>query len=215
MAPILSGWSFEPPVRSYAALGSDRSDQNFVGTQIAFSISGYVIAGFGGPVEGVVLALTGAVDMSDTTDVAGYYEFTGLPKGSYEVEPHAAGAYFSPVSRAYETLGRDLRTENFVARARAGDVQVVGGKNGYVEPDKGEVASIVILPRISGTVNIVIYTLRGEIVLEERKQVEPDTESIFEWGCKNDAGDIVSPGVYVVVVGGAGLQKTAKIAVIR
>ena len=104
---------------------------------------------------------------------------------------------------------------DYVGRALRGTIRVVGGENGYVDPDRGESATIIVTPRLTGYISLTVYTLRGEIVFADRVYVEQDIENTFEWGCKNDGGKLVSPGVYVFRFEGAGINETKKIAVVR
>ena len=213
--PTFGGWSFEPPARIFTDLNQDQVNQDFVGAQVEFAISGNVLTSIGSPVEGVAMALTGAAELEDITDSLGYYEFTGLAAGVYSVEPSKAGMEFSPAVRHYEPLNRDQTRNDYVGRALRGTIRVVGGENGYVDPDRGESATIIVTPRLTGYISLTVYTLRGEIVFADRVYVEQDIENTFEWGCKNDGGKLVSPGVYVFRFEGAGINETKKIAVVR
>jgi flagellar hook assembly protein FlgD len=86
---------------------------------------------------------------------------------------------------------------------------------GYVEPDAGEVATVVMVPRVSGSVRITVFSLRGEVVFEMGGAVEMDTENLFEWDCRNKDGQVVASGVYAIKVEGAGMSEMLKVAVVR
>lgn len=215
VTPSLESWSFEPPRRTYTALDADSLNQYFIGTQVEFEISGRLVSTRGHLLEGAVVTLTGDADKADTTDAEGFYSFSGLPTGDYRTEPSKAGYDFSPASRSYNPLDADRRLQNFIATTLSGSVRVVGGANGYVEPERGETATVTVVPRVSGNVRVIVYTLRGEIVFEVNQPVEMDEENTFEWDCKNQGGQVVAPGVYVLKVDGAGMSVTRKIAVVR
>ncbi len=213
--PWLEGWSFEPARRTYTGLDADSLNQHFIGTQVAFRISGHVFTSTMSLVEGVVVALSGDATMADTTDAEGFYSLAGLPAGNYMVTPSMRGYDFSPASRTFDYLLADHDHENFIAAALGGSVKVVGGQSGYVDPARGEKATVIVLPRVPGSVLITVYTLRGETVFEARHPVEADEENTFEWDCTNRDGQAVAPGVYVLRVDGAGMTETRKIAVVR
>jgi hypothetical protein len=213
--PKLAGWSSEPATRVYTALDADSLEQHFIGTQVEFTISGLVISSFGYLMEGAVVTLTGDAEKADTTGPDGFYSFPGLRAGDYMVTPSGAGYDFSPASRSYTGLAADTKSQNFIATARSGSVRLVGGENGYVDPEAGETATLIVVPRVSGSVRVTVYTLRGEIVFEASQPVEADEENTFEWDCRNQGGQVVAPGVYVFKVDGAGMSETRKIAVVR
>ena len=213
--PYLEGWAFEPSRRTYTGLDADSLNQHFIGTQVEFEISGYLLSTAGPNLEGAQVALSGDADITDTSDAAGFYSFSGLPEGDYTVTPSMAGYDFSPASRTYTQLGSDLRGENFVATPRSGTVRVVGGDEGYVDPESGEVATVIITPRIPGSVRLTVYTLRGETLYHAREDVEAEEDNILEWDCRTDSGELVAPGVYVLKIDGAGMSEMNKVAVVR
>jgi len=95
-----------------------------------------------------------------------------------------------------------------------GDVKIVGGQNGYVNPLKGEVAEIHFWPASAGTVNVEIFDLIGLLVWEKSKDVL-GVGDVIEWNCRNNENDLVASGIYLVFVEGPGIKATKKVAVLK
>jgi len=96
-----------------------------------------------------------------------------------------------------------------------GDVKVRGGENGFIDPGKGEEAKISFKATEAGTVTMKIFTLKGQLVWENEKEMTGEGEDYIKWACKNSGGEIVSSGVYIVHVTGAGINMKKKIAIVR
>jgi pentose-5-phosphate-3-epimerase len=94
-------------------------------------------------------------------------------------------------------------------------VRIVGGKNGWVMPDEGEVATIWLYPSTSGKVTLRIYTLRGILVWEKEVWVDGGIEKEVVWECTNNSFKKVASGIYILYVKGAGIKKKCKLAIIR
>ena len=112
VTPALNGYSFSPPA---LALGSVNANQtaNFTATA-AYSISGNITLTGAGPLQGVIVMLSGAVNSAAATDVNGNYSFTGLLTGTYTIAPSLKGYVFSPVNQVFSSLSSD-QTANFTA----------------------------------------------------------------------------------------------------
>ena len=95
-----------------------------------------------------------------------------------------------------------------------GEVKIQGGKNGYVNPLKGEVAKIHFWPSTAGTVNVEIFDLIGLLIWDRSKDVI-GVQDLIEWDCRNTENDLVASGIYVVFVEGPGIKATKKVAVIK
>ncbi len=95
-----------------------------------------------------------------------------------------------------------------------GVVKIQGGKNGYVNPLKGEQAEIHFWPSAPGTVAVEIFDLIGLLVWEKSKAVTGAQDSI-KWNCRNSENDLVASGIYVVFVKGPGIKATKKVAVMK
>jgi len=95
-----------------------------------------------------------------------------------------------------------------------GEVKIQGGEEGYVNPKKGEVAKIHFQPSGSGVVKVKIYTLRGLLVWEGTKSVS-GYQDFINWNCRNEDGDIVASGIYIVYVEGPGIKEKRKVAILK
>jgi hypothetical protein len=96
-----------------------------------------------------------------------------------------------------------------------GDVKVRGGENGFIDPGKGEEAKISFKATEAGTVTMKIFTLKGQLVWEGTKEMTGEGEDYIKWACTNSGGQVVSSGVYIVDVTGAGINMKKKIAIVR
>ena len=95
-----------------------------------------------------------------------------------------------------------------------GEVRIQGGRKGYINPDRREVAIIHFNATGSGNVNFKIYTTRGELVWERNKDTDGDPDSV-KWDCRNSNGTTVSSGLYIIFVKGPGLDCKKSIPVVR
>jgi len=95
-----------------------------------------------------------------------------------------------------------------------GDVKIQGGKNGYVNPLKGEIARIHFWPSGPGTVDVEIFDLIGLFIWEKSKGVS-GAQDVIEWDCRNDKNDVVASGIYLVYVEGPGIKAMKKLAVLK
>jgi len=132
------------------------------------------------------------------TDYTYYFEAKDVWNAS------ATGAPTSPVDAPDVRLGLSAQ----------GGVKIQGGKNGYVNPLKGEEAEIHFWPSAPGTVNVEIFDLIGLLVWNKSKDVTGAQDSI-KWNCRNSENDLVASGIYVVYVKGPGIKATKKVAVMK
>ncbi len=95
-----------------------------------------------------------------------------------------------------------------------GEVKIQGGREGYVNPDKNEVAIIHFNTTGSGNVDFNIYTVRGELVWKRSKDTDGNPD-LVRWNCRNSNGTTVSSGVYILIVKGPGLDCKKYIPVVR
>ncbi|MFH1823658.1 MAG: SBBP repeat-containing protein [Candidatus Firestonebacteria bacterium] len=94
--------------------------------------------------------------------------------------------------------------------------KIIGGKEGYVNPNKNEVANFVYRTTSTGSVTFKIYNLRSELVkiISVNASGLPQEDS-YNYDCKNEDGNILSSGIYIVKAEGPGLNIVKKIAIIR
>jgi len=123
------------------------------------------------------------------------------------------------VTAVYSTqCSGDVSSETNIMTIRPvapGGIQVVGGARGYINPEKGEQATIIVIPESSGPIEAGIYDMRGMAVRRiSFPGVAGRTNSIV-WDGRNSAGVLVAPGVYPVIVKGQGLRAQQRIGVLR
>ena len=191
-----------------------------ISSQQTFYIKGYVKDSAGVGISGVNVTLSGAASATYTTDSTGYYEFINLVSGNYTVRPTKPGWSFSPAKRDYTPLNSNKDNEDFVGveikiEVSEGEAKIQGGEKGYIKPDKNEIATILVKPKKTGTVNIKIYTLRGQLVWEKTENVQQGIQNVITWACENIDREKVASGIYIVHIKGAGLDIKKKIAVVK
>jgi FtsP/CotA-like multicopper oxidase with cupredoxin domain len=126
VTPSLAGYTFSPVNRAVTISGASVPGQNFIGTPIAYSISGTLATAGGAPIAGVTMTLAGAANATTTTNAAGTYSFTGLANGLYTVTPSLAGYTFSPVNRAVTISGASVPGQNFTGTVIAVTYSISG-----------------------------------------------------------------------------------------
>ena len=173
--------------------------------------------------SGVILKLTGPITETGAaikeyiTTNDGYYEFSPLLSGNFELTPSKSGWSFDPPTVIFSPLIDRTTIMNISGEPSApiGEIKIIGGEEGYVNPAKNEVAKIVLTPATSGAVEIKIYTLRGDLVWEKTETLSVGEKRIAEWNCKNKDGEEVVAGIYLVYVKGAGIEAKKKVAVLK
>lgn len=94
--------------------------------------------------------------------------------------------------------------------------KIVGGKNGYINPKKDESANFVFKTDEAGSVTFKVYNLKGELV----KTVTASASGLsqldsFSYNCKNEEGNYLASGIYIVKVQGPGLNIIKKMAIMK
>ncbi|MFH1957304.1 MAG: carboxypeptidase regulatory-like domain-containing protein, partial [bacterium] len=180
-------------------------------------ISGYICDSLSNGISEVSVGLSGYKIDSYTTSNNGYYEFVVSKGNSYTVTPSKSDWVFTPLSKNYFSLSSNQSSQNFTGyeiTMQEGKVaEVRGGVKGYIK--KGESASIILNPGVSGTVKIKIYNLKGQLVWDETKDVSAGVQDIVSWACKNTSNKVVASGIYIVYIKGAGIDVKKKIAVVK
>ncbi len=138
-----------------------------------------------------------------------------------EVEEAAAGDW------SYTVTGVSVPHDNYpftslaaarlkpaVAEPDTGEVKMVGGASGYVNPAAGEQLQINFTPSSSGDVKVRIYTLRGSLVWEHVKRGVTGADNIL-WDCVNESGSQVASGVYIVHIDGPGIDTVKRVAIVK
>ncbi len=92
---------------------------------------------------------------------------------------------------------------------------VTGGANGYANPNKGENTLIGLLPSGSGTIEVKVYTLSGELVWETSVIGTANNTTTLSWNGKNSDGITAASGIYLMRVTGGGIDAKKKVAIIK
>ncbi len=112
--PSETGYVFTPTSQTVTISGAHNLSVNF-----ASALPGYVISGTvsGGP--GITVSLTGAVNVSTTTDTSGNYSLPAVPNGTYTVTPNGVGYSITPTSQSVTVNGANVGSINFTAASNA------------------------------------------------------------------------------------------------
>jgi RHS repeat-associated protein len=113
VTPSKTGYTFNPPSRTYSALQESVDDANFTGAVATYTISGRVTTPLGAGMSQVTVTLSGSAGGSVTTDANGNYSFTNLSLGNYTVTPSKAGYNFTPSNRTYPNLSANVTNADF------------------------------------------------------------------------------------------------------
>ncbi len=119
------------------------------------------------------------------------------------------------VEESFGGIDEHTFTVNSVNNSIAsGKIKVIGGENGYVNPDKNEQAKIIFNAKQSGNVKVKIYTLSGQLVKEISQDVKEGINTVY-WNGLNKENKKVATGIYIVFINGAGIDTSSKVAVGR
>ncbi len=136
VTPTTVGYTFSPINKSYSALSSNQTTQNFTGTVPTFYIKGYVKDISSNTIQGVTITLTGNSTGTYTTTGNGYYEFLNLATNNYIVNVTKNDYLFTISSKTYIGLSLNQDNQNFI-----GITKTINDSNVTI---KNEVATNVI-----------------------------------------------------------------------
>ncbi|MFC1567163.1 carboxypeptidase regulatory-like domain-containing protein, partial [bacterium] len=136
-------YTFAPSNQSYNQLNSNQSDQNFIGTEKTYIISGYIKDTSNIAIVSSTITLSGGVSATCITDTNGYYEFTGLLKDDYTITPFHEDYSFSPLNKSYTQLTSDHVNQNFAGTPHTYTI------SGYIK-DGSDVAIVGSTVTLSG-----------------------------------------------------------------
>jgi hypothetical protein len=95
-----------------------------------------------------------------------------------------------------------------------GEVKIIGGENGYINPDRKEEAIISFVAESSGNIKVEIFTLDGYLVKELSKYTFGGQDYI-KWDITNEDQEVVASGVYIIIIKGPGLDELKKVVILR
>jgi hypothetical protein len=106
--------------------------------------------------------------------------------------------------------------DNIVVGPNEAYLKLIGGKAGYINPNRGEKANIAYKTTAAGTVNIKIYDSKGVLLksISISASGSSQTESIA-YDCKDENGTILPSGVYIVKAEGPGLNLLKKMVIAK
>jgi hypothetical protein len=117
ITPSSTIYSFTPTLYTFSDLNNDAVPKNFVATIIpSYKISGYIKDETGNPVINADISLTGIKSLSVKSDVNGFYEFSGLTDGEYQIHVLSAGYAFSVNNKSAVIAGASVSNLNFTAQ---------------------------------------------------------------------------------------------------
>ncbi|OGS19498.1 MAG: hypothetical protein A3J83_06135 [Elusimicrobia bacterium RIFOXYA2_FULL_40_6] len=224
--PNKTDWIFNPSSPIVIITNTNQTVQPSFGTHIVivppsimYSISGDVRDSNGIGINGVTVTLSGASNATMTTGDDGFYTFTGLSTGTYNITLTKIGYTFTPAEINVTLSGADLTGEDFtgvleekikytsLAQTKFGPNPCVINRTGGGAG--GASVSAMKFTKLPSNSQVMIYTISGKLV---KVLNESNTEISFNG--KNTAGDVISQGVYLYVIKTPdGLRKTGKIAV--
>lgn len=159
-------------------------------------------------IPGAVVQLTGAIAAASLPAGTGTYAQLNLWEGGYTVTPSAAGYAFIPAS-----LPVTLLSTNTAVNFQGGPVSFDLTDNLF-NPALGETMSVgySVLP---GSVLVRVYTLRGVPVKTLVDGGHAAGAYTTTWDGRNENGEIVASGIYLIRVEADRLDKVLKAAVVK
>ncbi|GEM_PF-3190570 len=97
-----------------------------------------------------------------------------------------------------------------------GYLKIVGGKDGYVNPNRSETSNFIYKTTAEGTVTFKIFNSRGNLCRTVSANASgPSQYDSFIFDCRNDSGEILASGIYTVKAEGPGMDLVKKIAILK
>ncbi|MDI6448314.1 hypothetical protein [Anaerobaca lacustris] len=135
VTPVKEGWSFDPGNLMFSSITADRTNQNFKGTPITYTISGNV---------GLANVMMDGLPNRPVTGADGSYSAIVPHKWKGTVTPRRPGYTFEPGSRSYEELLISQMSQDFQASA----IQLT--VSGKVMSETGPVANVNVVADNNG-----------------------------------------------------------------
>jgi len=115
VTPVLAGYVFSPPTRTYSNVTSNQTSQGYTATLLTYNISGTITAG-GVGLPGVVMS---GLPGSPVTNASGVYTATVDYGFSGTATPALTGYGFTPPSRTYSNVTSNQTAQNYTASLNA------------------------------------------------------------------------------------------------
>lgn len=96
-----------------------------------------------------------------------------------------------------------------------GTVKIVGGVRGYINPKRGESATILLKPTGAGEIRVRIYDEEGILVKEIVQSTSGGHTETIQWHAVDSGGNPVPAGLYPILIEGPGIKYRDKLVVIR
>ncbi len=97
----------------------------------------------------------------------------------------------------------------------SGKVKIVGGIRGYINPKRGEQATILVRPTGAGEIRVRIYDEEGTLVKEITTSTSGGQTEVLQWNGTDSTGAPVTPGLYPILIQGPGINYRDTLVVIR
>lgn len=115
----LTDYTFAPANRSYSAIASSTSADDFVGTHAAVTISGYIRNSSNAAIQNVTVQATGSADSTGDDDTAttaadGSYTLTVPYDWTGRVTPSLSGYTFVPSHKDYSDIHSNQASQNYL-----------------------------------------------------------------------------------------------------
>ncbi|UCH94066.1 MAG: hypothetical protein JSV88_27885 [Candidatus Aminicenantes bacterium] len=168
VTPSRPGWVFEPRKRTYSNLGSDQTNQHYVGYHGSnrVTISGAARQSDGTGIPGVTLTFSG--QGTAVTDDNGDYSKLVLFGWSGTVTPAKAGYTFSPTSRTYTSIKTDQPDQDYIdyTAGASPEISLSPIKLNFAADASGNVSgaqSFLVSNSGGGTLNWTVSAVQGWI----------------------------------------------------
>ncbi len=97
----------------------------------------------------------------------------------------------------------------------AGKVKIVGGIRGYINPKKGETATMLVRPTGPGEIHIRIYDQDGVLIWQVTQSTSGGHADVVQWRGVDSAGAQVPPGLYPIIIEAPGIRYRDTLVVVR
>ncbi|OGF46546.1 MAG: hypothetical protein A2231_13190 [Candidatus Firestonebacteria bacterium RIFOXYA2_FULL_40_8] len=116
----------------------------------------------------------------------------------------------------YNIWTRKYAPQTTTTLTDTGYFKIIGGKDGYINPNAGEVANFLYKTTEAGTTVFKVYNLKNELVRTVSVAASgPAQIDSFNFDCKNEDGNYLSSGIYIIKAEGSGLALVKKLAIIK